>query len=181
MGDGVSALPILAFAALVPTVSVGFGHHEERLELELAGQKSTETRIDERILVAFGVAHPLAARFDGHASLGFGPTFQQGRYQLVLREDVTFVHRWSWLAVRAGLGPGLSLDTTESTMSFAELGLPLTLTVAESVELVYRPFLSVPLAGDRRDVFAGSRTRSADLAFVPFDLTLRLRVRALGF
>jgi hypothetical protein len=172
-----------ARADLVPTAQVSFGLHRERLSLALGGTDHVESRSDLRLAFGLGLAHPVrtSLHVDGHASLAFGPTFADGRYPLVLREDVTFVARWASVALRAGLGPGLTLDTSRPSMSFVEIGVPLSVTLSDTIELVYRPFLSIPLSAEERAVFGGTRRKSADLAVVPLDLTLRVRVRALGF
>lgn len=168
-------------ALVVPTIGASVGTTGERLALDLADQQHVETRTDTRLLSSVGVAHPLASFVDGHASLGFGPTTFTGRYQLVAREDVTAIVRFGRLALRVGLGPGVTWDVSRPTMSFAELGVPLSLTLFDQLELVYRPYLALPLAHERRDVFAGTSSRSADLAVVWFETTLRLRLPALGF
>lgn len=173
--------------AFFPTVGLGFGGLDERMALDLAGTRWKSTRADVRASIHVGLAHPVAPlaaslRVDGHGSLGFGPTFHGGRYQLIGREDVTAAYPvLSWLDVRAGLGPGLVLDMTQTAMTFAEIGLPIGVTFAGAVELSYRPYVSLALGDESRAVFGGSRSLSADTTFVPLDFTLRLRVRALGF
>ena len=171
---------------LVPTLALGFGAQVERFEVDVPSASRAETRGDTRASTMLGLAHPAwewpgsRARFDGHASLGLGATLAGGRYQLPLREDVTFAYDVTpWLTLRAGLGPGVVVDLTRSAMSYAELGLPVGVTLLGTFELAYRPYLSIPLGSEDRGVFGGKRTLSAGTAFVPLDLALRVRFRAL--
>jgi hypothetical protein len=113
---------------------------------------------------------------------GSGLRFSGGRYQVPLREDVTFAFdATSFLSLRAGLGLGAVVDATRSSMSYGEVGVPVGATFFEVIELVYRPYLGVPFSSDERATFGGTREVSAALAVVPFDLTLRFRISALGF
>lgn len=171
----------------VPTFTLGLGGQQERLVVDAGGAESSERRSDLRLSAAIGLAHPVAklserAAIDGHGSVGFGPTLHGGRYQLPLREDVSFAYApWGWLTVRGGLGAGVVVDLSRTAMSYAELGVPVGVTLFGALELLYRPYLSLPLGSEDRAVFGGSRSLSADAALVPFDLALRFRFRALGF
>lgn len=183
-----AAAPAPREKRFVPTVAVGIGGQSERLELNLAGTRSTAARSDLRLSTMIGIAHPVAslgsgrARVDGHAAVGFGPTFIGGRYQIPLREDVTFAYEATrWLTLRGGLGVGVVVDATRSAMSYGEVGLPLGVTFWRTLELVYRPYLSVPLGSEDRTVFGGSQTRSASPELVPLELALRVRWARLGF
>lgn len=171
----------------VPSFTLGLGAQQERLVVDAGGTESSERRGDLRLSAAIGLAHPVAhlgerMAIDGHGSVGFGPTFHGGRYQLPLREDVSFAYApLEWLTLRGGLGAGVVVDLTRSAMSYAELAVPVGMTFFRAVELLYRPYLSLPLGGEDRAVFGGSRSLSAGTALVPFDLALRFRFRALGF
>lgn len=177
----------VAAPRFVPTAALALGGLSERMALDLAGRQAIETRSDLRLAATLGLAHPALElgphrRLDGHASISVGPTFTGGRAQLLLREDVTYAHDvWSGMTLRAGLGAGVALDLTRSSMSQGEVGVPLSITFARVVELVYRPYLALALGREERPVFAGSRTRSADTTLVALDLTLRFRLPTLGF
>lgn len=171
----------------VPTFTLGLGGQQERMVVAAGGTETSERRGDLRLSASIGLAHPVAhlgARLaiDGHGSVGFGPTFHGGRYQLPLREDVALAYApFGWLTLRGGLGAGVVVDLTRSAMSYAELAVPLGVTFFSAVELLYRPYLSLPLGAEGRAVYGGSRTLAAGTALVPFDLALRFRFRALGF
>lgn len=182
--DVPSAPPARSF---VPTVGVGLGGLAETAKVDVFGTESSERRGDTRAVVSLGLAHRVVrlgarVRLDGHAQIGLGPTFFGGRYQVPLREDVTFVFdATSFLGLRAGLGLGVVVDATRASMSYGEVGVPVGATFFEAIELVYRPYLGVPFSSDDRATFGGTREVSAALAVVPFDLTLRFRISALGF
>jgi hypothetical protein len=182
--DVPSAPPARTF---VPTVGVGLGGLAETAKVDVFGAESSERRGDTRAVVSLGLSHRVVrlgarARLDGHAQIGLGPTFFGGRYQVPLREDVTFVFdATSFLGLRAGLGLGVVVDATRASMSYGEVGVPVGATFFDAVEIVYRPYLGVPLSSDDRATFGGTRDVSAALAVVPFDLTLRFRISALGF
>jgi hypothetical protein len=182
--DVPSAPPARTF---VPTVGVGLGGLAETAKVDVFGAESSERRGDTRAVVSLGLSHRVVrlgarARLDGHAQIGLGPTFFGGRYQVPLREDVTFVFdATSFLVLRAGLGLGVVVDATRASMSYGEVGVPVGATFFDAVEIVYRPYLGVPLSSDDRATFGGTRDVSAALAVVPFDLTLRFRISALGF
>lgn len=182
--DVSSATPARTF---VPTVGVGLGLLTETAKVDVLGTESSERRGDTRAVVSLGLAHRVVrlgarVRLDGHAQIGLGPTFFGGRYQVPLREDVTFAFdATSFLVLRAGLGLGAVVDATRSSMSYGEVGVPVGATFFEVIELVYRPYLGVPFSSDERATFGGTREVSAALAVVPFDLTLRFRISALGF
>ncbi|MBS2014045.1 MAG: hypothetical protein JST00_14240 [Deltaproteobacteria bacterium] len=172
----------------VPTLALELGGLRESLDLRVPGARSEETRSDVRMTLALGLAHPVArlgdprARIDGHASIGLGPTFQRGNYHVPIRENVTFAYdATSWLTLRGGLGLGLTIDASQSALSYAELGIPLGVTLWGAVEVSYRPYLSLPLGSEERDVFGGSRTLSAATSFQPLDIALRFRWTAIGF
>jgi hypothetical protein len=54
-------------------------------------------------------------------------------------------------------------------------------TLFRSLELVYRPMLSVPLGRERSPVFGGERELATRPAILPFELLLRYRMRALSW
>lgn len=183
-GDAVLSPPARAFA---PTVGMGLGALAESAKVDALGAEHEERRGDLRAVVSVGLVHPVVrlgarARLDGHAEVGLGPTFFGGRYQVPLREDVTFAFdATSFLVLRAGLGLGVVVDATRASMSYGELGVPLGATLFGAIEVVYRPYLGVPFGGDERAVFGGTHELSPSLAVVPFDLALRFRISALGF
>jgi hypothetical protein len=77
---------------------------------------------------------------------GAGPTFYTGHWHLPVREDVCLAVAAShWLTLRGGLGVGVTFDATASDRSFTELALPIGVTFFRTIELSYRPMLSVPL------------------------------------
>jgi hypothetical protein len=101
---------------------------------------------------------------------------------LPLREDVSLAVAAShWLTLRGGLGVGVTFDATASDRSFAELALPTGVTFFRTIELSYRPMLSVPLGGESSAVFGGERELAKRLAILPFELSLRYRIQALGW
>jgi hypothetical protein len=172
----------------VPTVGAAFGSLGETLRLKLDGVERDEDRSQFRLLLlAVGLAHPVrelgpGLRLDGHASLGFGPTFTTGHWHLVPREDVTVAYQATrWLTLRAGLGLGLGLDATSAARSHLEFALPLGVTFFDLLEVVYRPFVSAPLGAERRAVFGGDRELFTSTGPVLFDVQLRVRLGRLGW
>jgi hypothetical protein len=172
----------------VPTVSIGMGAFDERLRIRVDGNDYDSTRSQLRTFLALGLSHPVVRLrndrlwIDGHGSIGAGPTFQTGHWHVPIREDVTFAYApLSWLTLRAGLGIGVTVDATESRRSFAELGIPLSVTLVRTLELVYRPMLALPLGSDSSVAFGGSRDLSTRLAPLPFELVLRGRFGPLGW
>ena len=172
----------------IPTLSLSIGSFDERLRVRVDGTDSDSYRGQLRTILAVGLAHPVA-RFrddrlwiDGLASIGVGPTFDTGHWHLPVGEDLTFAFAATrWLTLRGGLGVGLTLDTSAVSRSFAELALPIGLTFFHTIELVYRPMLSLPLGSETSPVFGGERELSTRLALLPFDLLLRVRLGALGW
>jgi hypothetical protein len=173
----------------IPTLSLSIGSFDERLRVRVDGTDYDSYRGQLRTVLAVGLAHPVIARLkddrvsiDGLVSLGVGPTFYTGHWQLPVREDLTFAFATTrWLTLRAGLGAGLTLDTSAGRRSFAELALPIGLTFFHTIELVYRPMLSLPLGSETSPVFGGERAISTRLAVLPFELLLRVRIGALGW
>lgn len=171
-----------------PTASLLVGAFEERLRVRVDGVDYDSFRTDDRVLFALGLGHrmlrlgPSPLWLEGHASVGVGPTFQSGHWHVPLREDVTIAYVVTrWLTLRGGLGVGVTLDATEPSRSFADVGLPLGATFFDAVELNYRPALSVPLGNQSQAVFGGERSLQAALALLPFEVGLCVRPRALGW
>ncbi len=172
----------------IPTASLGMGSFDERLRVRVDGNDYDSYRSQLRMFLALGVSHPIAhlrdPRFwlDGHGSVGAGLTFHTGHWQVPVREDVTFAYAAThWLTLRAGLGLGVTVDATESFRSFAEIGMPISLTIFRAFELVYRPMISAPLGSDSSPVFGGDRELSTRLAVLPFEVILRARIGALAW
>ena len=172
----------------VPTASLAIGSFDERLRVRVDGTDYDSYRGQLRTLVALGLAHPVASLpyehmwIDGHGSLGAGLTFDTGHWQLPVREDLTLAFAATrWLTLRAGLGVGLTIDASAGHRSFGELALPISLTCFRTVELVYRPMLSVPLGSETSPVFGGEREISTRLMVLPFELLLRVRIGALAW
>lgn len=170
----------------VPTAALVASGQSETMAVEVGGAHTEERRSDLRVGPAVGLAHrlgpPGALSLDGHASLGLAPALGGGRYLVPIREDVGVAWRTrGWLALRGGLGAGLAVDLGKGATSYAELALPVSVTLVEVVEIVYRPYLSLPIASEERATFGGSRSLSASVGVVPIDFALRFRVRALGF
>ncbi len=175
-------------ARWVPTTALALGSFDERLRVRVDGADYTSDRATYRTFLALGVGHPLVVfrderlAIDGHAGIGVGPTFETGHWHVLLREDVTFAYSPAhWLTLRAGLGLGFSIDGTTSQRSFAELALPISFTLFRTIEIVYRPMMSVPVGGETTPVFGGERERSARFAVLPFELMLRFRIGALAW
>ena len=172
----------------VPTVSLALGSFDERLRVRVDGSDYDSYRGQLRTFLALGLLHPVL-RFvderlwlDGHAAFGAGPTFYTGHWHLPVREDVSLAFAAShWLTLRGGLGVGGTIDATASDRSFAELALPMGLTFFRTIELIYRPMLSVPLGSESSPVFGGERGLATRLAVLPFELSLRYRIQALGW
>ena len=172
----------------VPTASLVLGSFDERLRVRVDGTDHDSYRSQLRLVLALGLAHPILRWsnerewIDGHASFGLGPTFQSGHWQLPLREDATFAYAATrWLTLRAGLGLGITLDATSADRSFAEIALPTGVAFWRTLELTYRPMFSVPLGSESSTVFGGQRALATRSTFLPFELGLRVRFRALGF
>ena len=172
----------------IPTVSLGLGSFDERLRARIDGTPFDSYRSQGRTFIAVGLAHPVAhladARLwvDGHAAIGAGLTFETGHWQLPMREDLTLAFAATrWLTLRGGLGLGLTIDVTASRRTFAELGVPVGVTFFKTIELVYRPVLTIPLASETSPVFGGDRELSTRFGVQPFELLLRARLGALGW
>lgn len=170
----------------VPTAALVASGQSETVKVDVGGAHSEERRSDLRFGPALGLGHRLTApgrlSLDGHGSVGVGPNLGGGRYLLPLREDVAAAFRpRAWLALRGGLGAGVTVDLGRGATSYVELALPVSVTIVEVVELAYRPLLSLPVASEERTTFGGTRSLSASTALVPLDFTLRFRVPALGF
>ena len=172
----------------VPTLSLALGSFDERLRVRVDGIDYDSYRGQLRTFLALGLAHPVLrfgderAWIDGHAALGVGPTFYTGHWHLPIREDVTLALALShWLTLRGGLGVGVTLDATASDRSFAEVALPIGVTFFRTIELVYRPMLSVPLGSESSPVFGGQRELATRLAVLPFELSLRYRIQGLSW
>ena len=172
----------------VPTFSLALGSFDERLRVRVDGVDYDSYRGQLRTFLALGLVHPVV-RFaderlwiDGHAAFGAGLTFDTGHWHLPVREDVSLVFAARhWLTLRGGLGVGVTIDATASDRSFAELALPIGVTFFRTIELIYRPMLSVPLGSESSAVFGGERELATRLAVLPFELSLRYRIRALGW
>jgi hypothetical protein len=141
-----------------------------------------------RTFFALGLEHPVLrfgnehAWIDGHAAFGAGPTFYTGHWHWPIREDVSLAYApIRWLTLRGGLGVGVTVDATASDRSFAELALPIGVTFFRTIELVYRPMLSLPLGSESSPVFGGQRELATRLAILPFELSLRYRIRGLNW
>ena len=171
----------------VPTVSFAIGSFDERLRLKIDDVDYDSYRGQLRTLLAIGLAHPVLhfsnerEWLDSHMSLGIGPTFLTGHWHVPLREDFSFAYSASSFTLRAGLGLGLTIDTTEGFRSFGEFALPIGLTLWRTVELVYRPLLAVPLGRRSTAVFGGERELETRFGIMPFELSLRLYIGALGW
>lgn len=172
----------------VPTVSLALGSFDERLRVRVDGVDYDSYRGQLRSFFALGLAHPVLRLadehvwIDGHAALGAGPTFFTGHWHLPIREDVSLAFAPShWFTLRGGLGVGVTIDATASDRSFAELALPIGVTFFRTIELVYRPMLSVPLGSESSPVFGGQRELATRLAALPFELSLRYRIQGLSW
>jgi len=172
----------------IPTLSLSIGSFDERLRVRVDGTDYDSYRGQFRTIFAIGLAHPVARfrddRFwiDGLGSIGVGPTFDTGHWHLPVAEDLTFAFAATrWLTLRGGLGVGLTFDSSAVSRSFAELALPIGLTFFHTLELVYRPLLSIPLGSETSPVFGGASEISTRFAVLPFDLLLRVRIGALGW
>jgi hypothetical protein len=171
-----------------PTASLLVGAFEERLRLRIDGVNYDSFRTDDRVLFALGLGHRMLRLgssplwLEGHATLGVGPTLESGHWHVPVREDVTIAYvATRWLTLRGGLGLGVTLDATEPSQSFADFGLPIGVAFFDVVELSYRPALSVPLGNQSDAVFGGERSLQAAVAFLPFEVGLCVRPRALGW
>jgi hypothetical protein len=169
-------------------VSLSIGSFDERLRVRVDGADTTSYRGQFRTLLALGLVHPVARLsdertwIDGHASVGVGPTFHTGHWHMPLREDVALAFTATrWLALRGGLGVGLTVDANAGHRSFAEFAIPIGFTLFRTIDVIYRPMLSVPLASETSPVFAGERELATRLTVLPFELLVRIRVHALGW
>ena len=179
----------------VPTVAFALGRFDERLRLRVDGSDADSVRSQYRTLLMVGLAHPISrwpatgthvasrnAWIDGHLGAGAGVTFDTGHWQIPVREDVTLAYRArSWITMRAGLGVGVTFDASAGRRTFADLGIPLSITLFRNFEVLYRPMLSVPLGSETSPVFGGQRELATRLAFLPFELLLRVRIPALAW
>ncbi|HEY5373276.1 MAG TPA: hypothetical protein VIK01_06295 [Polyangiaceae bacterium] len=79
-----------------------------------------------------------------------------------------------------GPGVGVTIDATTSERSFAELALPIGVTLFRTIELVYRPMLSVPLGSESSAVFGAERELATRLAVHEKRLAYAHRTEMLG-
>ncbi len=158
-----------------PSISLGLGSFQEQQALTVDGATSNGWQSQYRAFLTLGLAHPIVSfspsvSLDGHAALGTGPTFVTGHWHALVRQDVTFAFTpTTWLTLRAGLGLGFTLDASGPDRSFAEVAVPIGVTFFRLVEVVYRPFLSVPAGGETVGVAGGTRTLSTRLLVMPFE------------
>jgi len=178
----------LPYEPWVPTVSLALGSFDERLQVRVDGMDYDSYRGQLRTFLALGLVHPVLRFaderlwFDGHAAFGAGPTFYTGHWHLPFREELSLAFAAGrGLTLRGGLGVGVTIDATASSRSFAELGLPMGATFFRTIELIYRPLLSVPLGSESSPVFGGQRSLATRPGVLPFELSLRYRIEALGW
>lgn len=170
-----------------PTVAVELGGFDEQLRVRTDGVDTDSQRGQVRAGVGLGVAHPVVrlsdwVALDGLASVGLGVTFGSGHWLLPLREDLTFAFTPArWLTLRAGLGLGFSADLSAAQRSFAELALPVSVTFWRTVELAWRPMLTLPLGSDTQAVLGGERALATRVEVLPFDVQLRFRLGGAGW
>lgn len=166
------------------------GSFDERLRVRVNGEHYDSYRNQLRTSLSIGLSHPVAHPIahnqriwlDGHGSIGVGPTFQGGHWLVPIREDVTIAFAAThWLTLRTGLASGFAVDTTESYRSFAEIGLPLSITVFRAFELIYRPIISLPMGTQATTTLGGERELSTRLTVLPFEFILRARVGLLAW
>jgi hypothetical protein len=172
---------------LLPTTGLMLGASAQRSTLKLERSELGVSQRELRPGLALGLVHPVpqpaacCLQLEGHASLGLGATLISGHAQLTLRDD--WVLLWPvqrWLSFRAGLGLGVSVDLNDGARNQLELGVPLSVALGD-LEIVYRPGLHIPLASETRAVFGGELSRSAALAFMPFEVQLRMRWTGLAW
>lgn len=158
------------------------GGFDEQLRVRTDGVDRYSQRGQVRVGLSLGVAHPVARlsdwlALDGLASVGLGLTFDSGHWLIPLREDLTFAFSPArWFTLRAGLGVGISANVSAAQRSFAELAIPVSVTFWRTVELAWRPMLSLPLGSDTQPVLGGDRALATRVAVLPFDLQLRFRL-----
>jgi hypothetical protein len=177
--------PALAHAESAPaphlTAGLRAGWSEQQTQLELAGQYYDSRRSELQASLAIGLEHAWFDRVSGHASVAFGPNATTGAWLWSLREDARYtLPALAWLGVSGGLGVGLAIDSHQPEHSRMELGIPLGLVLFDLLEIVYRPYLELPLGSHEQRVFGGELEHSAALAWVPLDLEIRVRAFRLG-
>jgi hypothetical protein len=171
----------------VPTLALEAGTTGEALEVALATGELSDTRQHTNSRVALGLAYHLidlrgpAIALIGQTSLGVGLRWQTGDWPLHLRQELATRFRLtSWCSIAIGLGTGVEINTGQPAMSYWELGVPLTLRLW-FVELQYYPHATLPLSGEERAVFGGTRRQATALAITPLHAVLRFRIEPLGF
>jgi hypothetical protein len=172
--------PALAQAEPAPalqlTAVLRAGSSEQQAQLDLAGRHFDARRCELQPALAVGVEQPWFGRVAGHASLALGPNPTTGAWLWSLREDARYtLPALAWLGVSGGLGVGLAIDASQPAHSRMELGIPLGVLLFDTLEIVYRPYLELPLGSHAQPVFGGELQHSASLAFVPLDVEIRVR------
>ena len=176
-----------AVHTFTPTISTQSGIIAERLGVDAGGAHASETRSLWVTRLALGVEYavpggPIAGHLRATTSLGVGVVYALGQWPLQLRQEVTWVRPvTSWLAVEVGLGTGVHLNVSDLHRSYWDVGVPIGLEVAGTVELVYYPALMVALGSRREPVFGGEKTHGMATGLAPVELGLRLRLERLGF
>lgn len=180
-----AASPALAEPRIEPSLGVELGQARERLSVELPGYSAHE----DRWLLALSPSLGLTAWFTpapktplrADATFAYGQTLRTGRGRLTLRaEALAAPPLGAKFSLLGGLGLALASDPSSAGRSAVELTLPLGVSLG-SIELLYRPSLSLPLGAERSSVLGGSRELSARPGLVPLSLALRLRLPWLGF
>lgn len=176
---GMAQLAVAAGAhaqPLRPTISVIAGSSAHELTLRMDKEHYSHSRHELQTSLALGLEHPLPADFQGHMSVGVGTLWTTGSPLWTVREDARFsVDLLSGVRVSAGLGAGLALPSAAMEHSRFEIAVPIAVVLADTVELVYRPYLELPLGSRTTSVYGGKLESSAMLAFIPFELQLRVR------
>lgn len=170
---------------VVPLVGVEAGQTWERLAVRLPDTSQQEDRWlwNTGLVAGLGVRLPsvagLSLRADSTA--GLGVILRTGHGRLDLRETALLsLPLGAKFSAEFGLGAGVVVDTGSVGRSSLELALPLGVRF-RSVELLYRPALALPLGAERSPVLGGDRELSARPGLVPFSLSLRFHLGALGF
>jgi len=170
-----------------PTISTQSGLVAERLSVDAGGAHEAEVRNLWVTRLALGLEYaipggPLGEHLRGTTSLGVGVVYALGQWPLQLRQEVAWVGPvTSWLAIQVGVSTGVHLNLSDTHRSYWDVGVPIGVEVAGTVELVYYPALTVALGSRREPVFGGVKTHGMATGLAPLEFGLRLRLERLGF
>lgn len=173
---------------IVPTLALETEQYSEVSRLALATAEQSEARSLWVSRLALGLQYDLsrnwlgAGKLKGQTSLGLGIVFALGHWPLHLRQEILFTRRATpSLSLLAGFGTGFQINTFDIHRSHWELGLALGVAIADRVEAIYCPMLTVGMGDKKEQVFGGTRAHGIATELAPLGFVVRARFNGLGF